>query len=408
MSLDVGAIRREFPMLAKHINGKPVHYLDSANSSHKPNCVIDAMSTFMREAYAPIGRSSYTLAAEASAAYEAARTKVAKFINARSSREVVFTKNATESLNLVAQSWGRSNLGKGDAILLTHMEHHANIVPWQMLAKENGFEIRWVPLTKDFQLDLSSLDQLLQGVKAFSFTSMSNVLGTINPTRELCAAAHAAGAIAIVDGCQSVPHMATDVQAMGADMLAFSSHKMCGPTGVGVLWACEELLEAMPPFLGGGGMISEVSLDGFTYAELPHKFEAGTPPIAEVIGLGAAVDFLNAIGMSEVRRHEIELTNYAYNALTKRYGDDITIHGPANPELRGATFSFAFRDVHPHDVSQVLDQHNVCVRAGHHCAKPLMRLIGANATARASMYLYSNEADVDALVEALGDVSSIF
>ena len=408
MSLDVVAIRREFPMLAKHINGKPVHYLDSANSSHKPNCVIDAMSTFMREAYAPIGRSAYTLAAEASAAYEAARTKVAKFIIARSACEVVFTKNATESLNLVAQSWGRNNLGKGDAILLTHMEHHANIVPWQMLAKENGFEIRWVPLTKDFQLDLSSLDQLLRGVKAFSFTSMSNVLGTINPTRELCAAAHSAGAIAIVDGCQSVPHMATDVQAMGADMLAFSSHKMCGPTGVGVLWAREELLEAMPPFLGGGGMISEVSLDGFTYAELPHKFEAGTPPIAEVIGLGAAVDFLNAIGMSEVRRHEIELTNYAYNALTQRYGDDITIHGPANPELRGATFSFAFRDVHPHDVSQVLDQHNVCVRAGHHCAKPLMRLIGANATARASMYLYSNEADVDALVEALGDVSSIF
>ena len=234
------------------------------------------------------------------------------------------------------------------------------------------------------------------------------MLGTINPTRELCAAAHAAGAIAIVDGCQSVPHMATDVQAMGADMLAFSSHKMCGPTGVGVLWAREELLEAMPPFLGGGGMISEVSLDGFTYAELPHKFEAGTPPIAEVIGLCAAVDFLNGIGMSEVRRHEIELTNYAYNALTKRYGDDITIHGPTNHELRGATFSFAFRDVHPHDVSQVLDQHNVCVRAGHHCAKPLMRLIGANATARASMYLYSNEADVDALVEALGDVSSIF
>ena len=408
MSLDVATIRREFPMLAKHINGKPVHYLDSANSSHKPNCVIDAMSAFMREAYAPIGRSSYTLAAEASAAYEAARTKVAKFINARSSREVVFTKNATESLNLVAQSWGRANLGKGDAILLTHMEHHANIVPWQMLAKENGFEIRWVPLTEDFQLDLSSLDQLLRGVKAFSFTSMSNVLGTINPTRELCAAAHAAGAIAIVDGCQSVPHMITDVQALGADMLAFSSHKMCGPTGVGVLWAREELLEAMPPFLGGGGMISEVSLDGFTYAELPHKFEAGTPPIVEVIGFGAAVDFLSAIGMSEVRRHEIELTNYAYNALTQRYGNDITIHGPTNPELRGATFSFAFRDVHPHDVSQVLDQHNVCVRAGHHCAKPLMRLIGANATARASMYLYSNEADVDALVEALGDVSSIF
>ncbi|MCE2710785.1 MAG: hypothetical protein RLZZ538_960 [Actinomycetota bacterium] len=408
MTLDLAALRNEFPMLSKQVGGKPIHYLDSANSSHKPNCVIDAMSTFMRENYSPIGRSSYTLASDATDAYEGARTKVAKFINAYSAREVVFTKNATESLNLAAHSWGRANLGKGDAIVLTHMEHHANIVPWQMLAKEKGFEIRWVPLTKEFQLDLSSLDQLLRGAKAFSFTSMSNVLGTINPTRELCAAAHSAGAIAIVDGCQSVPHMATDVQAMGADMLAFSSHKMCGPTGVGVLWAREELLDAMPPFLGGGGMISEVRLDDFTCAELPNKFEAGTPPIVEVIGLGAAIDFLNRVGMNEIRRHEIEIANYAYGALTSRYGNDITIHGPSNPELRGATFSFAFRGVHPHDVSQVLDQHNVYVRAGHHCAKPLMRLIGANATARASMYLYSTEADVDALVEALDDVSSIF
>jgi cysteine desulfurase/selenocysteine lyase len=408
MTLDLAALRNQFPMLSKQVGGKPIHYLDSANSSHKPNCVIDAMSTFMRENYSPIGRSSYTLASDATDAYEGARTKVAKFINAYSAREVVFTKNATESLNLAAHSWGRANLGKGDAIVLTHMEHHANIVPWQMLAKEKGFEIRWVPLTKEFQLDLSSLDQLLRGAKAFSFTSMSNVLGTINPTRELCAAAHSAGAIAIVDGCQSVPHMATDVQAMGADMLAFSSHKMCGPTGVGVLWAREELLDAMPPFLGGGGMISEVRLDDFTCAELPNKFEAGTPPIVEVIGLGAAIDFLNRVGMNEIRRHEIEIANYAYGALTSRYGNDITIHGPSNPELRGATFSFAFRGVHPHDVSQVLDQHNVYVRAGHHCAKPLMRLIGANATARASMYLYSTEADVDALVEALDDVSSIF
>jgi cysteine desulfurase/selenocysteine lyase len=408
MTLDLAALRNEFPMLSKQVGGKPIHYLDSANSSHKPNCVIDAMSTFMRENYSPIGRSSYTLASDATDAYEGARTKVAKFINAYSAREVVFTKNATESLNLAAHSWGRANLGKGDAIVLTHMEHHANIVPWQMLAKEKGFEIRWVPLTKEFQLDLSSLDQLLRGAKAFSFTSMSNVLGTINPTRELCAAAHSAGAIAIVDGCQSVPHMATDVQAMGADMLAFSSHKMCGPTGVGVLWAREELLDAMPPFLGGGGMISEVRLDDFTCAELPNKFEAGTPPIVEVIGLGAAIDFLNRVGMNDIRRHEIEIANYAYGALTSRYGNDITIHGPSNPELRGATFSFAFRGVHPHDVSQVLDQHNVYVRAGHHCAKPLMRLIGANATARASMYLYSTEADVDALVEALDDVSSIF
>jgi cysteine desulfurase/selenocysteine lyase len=408
MTLDVAALRQQFPMLQRQVAGKPIHYLDSANTSQKPNHVIDAMSSFMREGYAPIGRSSYSLASDASDAYEAARAKVARFINARSPREVVFTKNATESLNLAAQSWGRANLGKGDAVVLTHMEHHANIVPWQMLAAEKGFDIRWIPLTTDFQLDLSSLESLLRGAKALAFTSMSNVLGTINPVRELCDAAHSAGAIAIVDGCQSVPHMATDVQAWGADMLAFSSHKMCGPTGVGVFWARESLLDAMPPFLGGGGMISEVKLDKFTCAELPAKFEAGTPPIVEVIGLGAAVDFLSGLGMTEVRRHEIELTNYAYRALKDRYGDDIIIHGPTNPELRGATFSFAFRGVHPHDVSQVLDQHNVYVRAGHHCAKPLMRLIGANATARASMYLYSDEADVDALVEALDDVSSIF
>jgi cysteine desulfurase/selenocysteine lyase len=408
MAIDVAALRQQFPMLQRQVGGKPIHYLDSANTSQKPNRVIDAMSAFMRECYAPIGRSSYSLASEASDAYEASRAKVARFINARSPREVVFTKNATESLNLAAQSWGRANLGKGDAVVLTHMEHHANIVPWQMLAAEKGFEIRWVPLTSDFRLDLTSLDALLRGAKAFAFTSMSNVLGTINPVHELCDAAHRAGAIAIVDGCQSVPHMATDVQAWDADMLAFSSHKLCGPTGVGVFWARESMLDAMPPFLGGGGMISEVKLDKFTCAELPAKFEAGTPPIVEVIGLGTAIDFLTDLGMHEIRRHEIELTNYAYRALKDRYGDDITIHGPTNPELRGATFSFAFRGVHPHDVSQILDQHNVYVRAGHHCAKPLMRLIGANATARASMYLYSDEADVDALVEALDDVSSIF
>jgi len=395
-------------MLQRRVNDQPIHYLDSANTSQKPEVVIETMSRFMRESYSPIGRSSYLLASEASDMYEAARGKVARFINAGSPREVVFTKNATESLNLAAQSWGRANLAAGDVVVLTHMEHHANIVPWQMLAKEKGITIRWVPLTPDFRLDLSSIDELLRDAKAFAFTSMSNVLGTINPVKELCAAARAAGALAIVDGCQSVPHMATDVREWGADMLAFSSHKMCGPTGVGVFWARESLLDSMPPFLGGGGMISEVKLDDFTCAELPHKFEAGTPPIVEVIGLGAAVDFLAGIGMGEIRRHEIELTNYAYRALTDRYGSDITIHGPTNPELRGATFSFAFRGVHPHDVSQVLDQRNVYVRAGHHCAKPLMRLIGANATARASMYLYSDESDVDALVGALDDVSSIF
>ena len=405
---DSVAIRRDFPILATQINGKPLVYLDSANTSQKPNIVIDAMSKFMRETYAPINRSAYTLAANATELYEGARNAVAKFINANSSQEIVFTKNATEALNLLVNSWGRANLKTGDVVLLTHMEHHANIVPWQMLQQERGIELRWVPLTSDYQLDLTSLETLLSGVKVFSFTSMSNVLGTINPVEKLCAAAHAAGAIAIVDACQSVPHTHTDARALGADFLTFSSHKMCGPSGLGVLWGRKELLEAMPPFLGGGNMISDVRLDGFTCAELPAKFEAGTPPIAEVVGLGAAVEFLSGVGMADIRQHEIAMSSYVLDLLTTRFGDDITIHGPRNPELRGATFSFAFRGIHPHDLSQVLDQSNVCVRAGHHCAKPLMKIIGANATARASFYLYNTTADADALADALDSASDIF
>jgi cysteine desulfurase/selenocysteine lyase len=408
MSIDSAVIRRDFPIFGSEVNGKPLVYLDSANTSQKPNVVIDTMTKFMREAYAPINRSAYTLAANATDLYEGARAAVAKFINANNAREIVFTKNATEALNLIVQSWGRANLQRGDVVLLTHMEHHANIVPWQMLQQERGIELRWVPLTSDFQLDLSSLETLLAGVKVFSFTSMSNVLGTINPVEKLCAAAHAAGAIAIVDMCQSVPHAPTDVRASGADFAMFSSHKMCGPSGVGVLWGREALLEAMPPFLGGGNMISEVRLDGFTCAELPSKFEAGTPPIVEVIGLGAAVNYLTGVGMQNVRQHEIALSNYVLDLLQSRFGDDITIHGPRNPELRGATFSFAFRGIHPHDLSQVLDQSNVCVRAGHHCAKPLMKIIGANATTRASFYLYNTTEDADALADALDSASDIF
>ena len=366
------------------------------------------MAKFMRESYAPINRSAYTLAANATELYEGARAAVAKFINAYNPREIVFTKNATEALNLIAYSWGRANLQRGDVVLLTHMEHHANIVPWQMLQQERGIELRWVPLTSDFQLDLSSLPTLLTGAKVFSFTAMSNVLGTINPVEKLCSAAHAAGAIAIVDACQSVPHSPTDVQALGADFAMFSSHKMCGPSGLGVLWGREALLEAMPPFMGGGNMISEVRLDGFKCAELPAKFEAGTPAIVEVIGLGAAVEFLNGVGMANIRQHEIAMSSYVLEMLTSRFGDDITIHGPRNPELRGSTFSFAFRGIHPHDLSQVLDQSNVCVRAGHHCAKPLMKIIGANATARASFYLYNTTADADKLADALDSASDIF
>jgi cysteine desulfurase / selenocysteine lyase len=406
--LDVTAIKRQFPLLQRELNGAPLVYLDSANTSQKPQVVIDAMTTFMEHSYAPINRSAYQLAAEATDAFEGARTKVRKFINARRDHEVVFTKNATESLNLVAYSWGRAHLRAGDVVVLTQMEHHANIVPWHMLVQEKGIELRWVPLTAEGELDLTTLPQLLDGAKAFSFTAMSNVLGTITPVEQLCRAAHDAGAIAIVDGCQYVPHNVTDVQAWGADLLAFSSHKLCGPSGIGVLWGREALLDEMPPFLGGGNMIADVRFDGFTTAELPAKFEAGTPPITEAVGLGAAIDFLSGLGMANIRQHEIDVAQYAISTLTERFGDDITLHGSRNVEVRGATFSFAFRDIHPHDLSQVLDQRNVCVRAGHHCAKPLMRLLGVNATARASFYLYNDTDDVDVLADALDGATDIF
>ena len=408
MSLDASLIRKDFPIFDRLIDDRPIVYLDSANTSQKPRQVIDAMTQFMEHSYAPINRSAYRLAAEATDLFEGARAKVAGFINAASADEIVFTKNATESLNLVASSWGRANLRAGDVVVLTHMEHHANVVPWHMLAAERGIVLRWVPLTADGQLDLTDLPQLLDGAKAFSFTAMSNVLGTITPVALLCAAAHAAGALAIVDACQYVPHNVTDVQAWDADFVAFSSHKMCGPSGIGALWGRSALLDAMPPYQGGGNMIADVSLEGFTTAPVPAKFEAGTPPIIEAVGMGAAVDYLTDLGMANVRRHEMDIASYAMTSLHDRYGDDITIHGPTNVEVRGATLSFAFRGIHPHDLSQVLDEKNVCVRAGHHCAKPLMRLLGANATARASFYLYNDESDADALTDALEGASDIF
>ena len=408
MSFDAALVKKDFPLLQRRINDKPLVYLDSANTSQKPQQVIDAMSQFMETTYAPINRSAYQLAAESTDAFENARSLCRTFINAPRTNEIIFTKNATEALNLVAHSWGGANLQAGDVVVLTQMEHHANIVPWHMLVQSHGIQLRWVPLTADGQLDLTNLDELLTGAKIFSFTAMSNVLGTLTPVKQLCAAAHAAGALAIVDGCQYVPHNVTDVTEWDADFLAFSSHKMCGPSGIGVLWGREELLNAMPPFLGGGNMIADVRLDGFTCAELPAKFEAGTPPITDVIGFGAAMTYLNAIGMDNIRQHEKETVSYALSALHERYGNDITIHGPTDPEVRGATLSFKFKDVHPHDLSQVLDQSNICVRAGHHCAKPLMRLLGANATARASFYLYNSLDDVDALVNALEGAGDLF
>jgi len=408
MSFDPIVVKKDFPLLEREINGRSIVYLDSANTSQKPRQVIDAMSRFTETSYAPINRSAYQLAAESTDAFEAARAAVRRFINAPKVQEVIFTKNATEALNLVAQSWGVANLRAGDAILLTHMEHHANIVPWHMLAAERGVELRWVPLTADGLLDLTNLPTLLDGAKIFSFTAMSNVLGTLTPVRQLVDAAHAAGAIAIVDGCQYVPHNPTDVQAWGADFVAFSSHKLCGPSGIGVLWGRETLLEEMPPFLGGGNMIADVRLDGFSCAELPAKFEAGTPAITEAVGMHAAISYLSSLGMDNVRAHEVEITTYAIDKLKTCYGDDITIHGPVDPAVRGATLSFKFKDVHPHDVSQVLDQSNVCVRAGHHCAKPLMKLLGANATARASFYIYNSTADADALADALANAGDLF
>ncbi|MEJ7724048.1 MAG: SufS family cysteine desulfurase [Ilumatobacteraceae bacterium] len=405
---DLTARRADFPLLRREIDGKRIVYLDSANSSQKPESVIEAMADFARTSYAPINRSAYRLAAEATDAYEAARSKVARFVNAPADDEVVFTKNATESLNLVAKAWGGAHLRAGDVVVLTHMEHHANIVPWHQLAAERGIVLRWIPLTDHGELDLTDLDELLDGAKVFSFTAMSNVLGTITPVRLLVDAAHCAGALAVVDACQYVPHNPTDIQAWDADFVAFSSHKMCGPSGIGLLWGRACLLDETPPFLGGGNMISDVRLDGFTPAPVPAKFEAGTPPIIEAAGLGAAIDYLEGIGMVDLRRHEMELTEYALSTLQQRFGDDIRIHGPRNVEVRGGVISFEFRDIHPHDVSQVLDGDNVCVRAGHHCAKPLMRILGVAATVRASLYLYNDTADVDALADALDRAGDFF
>ena len=406
---DVATIKADFPLLQQEIKGRPIRFLDSAASSQKPQVVIDAMTTYYETINANVHRGVYAIAEAATNALEASRVRVGRFIGAPNPEtEVIFTKNATESLNLVAQSWGRANLGPGDAVLLTQLEHHANIVPWFQLQAEKGFEIRWIPLTPDAQLDLTELDTLLDGVKVLALTAMSNVTGTLTPVEELTRRAHDAGALVVLDACQYVPHLATDLAAMGVDFAAFSGHKMLGPTGIGVLWGREELLDAMPTFLGGGGMILNVTLDGFTPAALPAKFEAGTPPIAEIIGLHAAVDYLDALGIDAVREHEVSITAYAMRSLAERFGDALTIHGPAEPAMRGGVLSMAMEGIHPHDLSQVLDQHAVCVRPGHHCAKPLMKVLGVGATARASFYVYNDTDDVDALADALADAQSFF
>jgi cysteine desulfurase/selenocysteine lyase len=407
-SESLARLRSDFPILERRFNGKRLVYLDSAATSQKPQAVIDALSDFYRERNANIHRGVYALAEEATAAYEEARAKVARFIGANRTKEIVFTRSTTEAMNLVAHSWARANLAQGDPVVITQMEHHANVVPWHMLAAERGIELRWIPLTPDGHLDLTDLPRLLDGARLLSVTAVSNVLGTINDVRPLADAAHDAGAVVLIDAAQSAPHLSIDVSALGADFLAFSGHKMLGPTGIGVLWAREALLEAMPPFMGGGEMITDVRLDGFTPTEVPWKFEAGTMPFAEAVALGTAIDYLDAVGMDEIRAHEVALTGYALETLSDRFGDKLTVHGPSEPAERSGVLSFAFAGLHAHDISQVLDAEGVCVRAGHHCAKPLMRVLGVPATARASFYLYNDEDDVDALADALVAAEKFF
>jgi len=406
MTLDAKTVRKDFPIFDAHPG---LHYLDSAASSQKPRAVIDAMTDYYETTHANVHRGVYAIAQEADARYEAARRRIARFIGAPHEHEVLFSKNVTESINLVAGSWGRANLREGDAIVLTEMEHHSNIVPWQILQAELGFDIRWLRVCPETHvLDLSNLDELLDGAKLLAVTGMSNVLGTMPSLRQLTDAARAAGAISLVDAAQYVPHVRTDVGEIGADLVAFTGHKMLGPTGIGVLWGREDLLEEMPPFLGGGGMIREVRLEGFTPEALPHKFEAGTPPIAEAIGLGVACDELDRYGMDNVWAHEQELTAYAIRTLTDRFGDDVVVHGPRTMDARGGVLSLGLKDLHPHDITQVLDQSGVCVRAGHHCAKPLMKCLGVGAVVRASFYIYNDTDDVDALADALAACADFF
>jgi len=402
-------VRGDIPLLHRVVNGYPITYLDTGATSLTPRGVIEAMARYYETKHANVHRSVFVTAAEATAAYEGARRDVATFINAPGgANEIVFTKNTTESFNLLAKSWGAQNLAPGDVVLVSEMDHHANIVPWFQLRDTHGIEVRFIPTTDDFRLDLSHLDDLLVGVKLVSVTAMSNVLGTITPIAELAQRAHAVGALIAVDGAQSVAHLPTDVAALDIDFLCFSGHKMMGPTGIGVFWAREALLQAMPPFLGGGGMIADVSVDGFTSATGPAKFEAGTPPIAEAVGLGAAVRYLRALGMENIQRYEHHLTTVALARLASEFAGRVRVIGPTENVDRGGVISLDVEGVHPHDVAQVLDQFGVCVRPGHHCAKPLMKRFHLAATARASFGPYSNEADIDALIDALAHAIAMF
>jgi len=403
---DVRHIRKDFPILDRVINGHPLVYLDSANTSQKPRQVLDVMREHYERHNANVARSVHTLGTESTTAYESARAKVAAFINAGSPDEIVFTKNSTEAINLVAHSFG-SRLGPGDEIVISELEHHSNIVPWQLLCERTGATLRWFRITDDGRLDLSHLDELVnERTRLVSYVHMSNILGTINPTSVITARAREVGAEVLLDCSQSVPHLPVDVAGLGADFIAFTGHKMLGPTGIGVLWGRYDLLAEMPPFLGGGSMIETVTLEKTTYALPPTRFEAGTPPIAQAIGLGAAVDYLAHLGMPAVAAHEKELVGYALEALATVPG--LRVFGPAVPVGRGGTVSFGLDGIHPHDVGQVLDSLGIEVRVGHHCARPTCVRFGVPATTRVSFYLYNTTDEVDALVRGLEQVRKVF
>ena len=405
--VDISRIREDFPILKREVNpGVPLIYLDSTATSQKPAQVIDAMDDFYRRSNANIHRGIHKLAEESTGLYEHARNRVAEFIHAPSARQVIFTRNATESLNLVAYTWGRANLHPGDVVILTEMEHHSNLVPWHMLAAEKNIQLEFIPVTSQGYLDLGEYQRLLNlGPKLVSFTHMSNVLGTINPVKEIVRLAHQAGAVTLVDGAQSVPHFSVDVMDLQVDFLAFSAHKMCGPTGIGVLYGRKDLLESMPPFLGGGDMIKRVHLRSFAPNEIPYKFEAGTPAIAEAVGLGAAIDYLSFVGMDWIAGHEKEIAAYAVERLEEIPG--VTVIGPPAGD-RGGVVSFTLQDVHPHDISQILDSDGIAIRAGHPCAMPLHDRFGLPATARASFYLYNTLSEVDSLVNSIYKVKRVF
>jgi cysteine desulfurase/selenocysteine lyase len=406
--LAVEAIRLDFPILAAEVNGHPLVYLDNAATSQKPRQVIDALVRYYESQNANIHRGAHTLAARATDLYEGTRARLAEFIGARSPEEIVFTRNTTEAINLVAYSWASRHVGRGDEIIVSQMEHHSNLVPWQLLAEAKGAHLRFVPLTPTYRFDMAAYHELLNSrVKLVALTHMSNVLGTITPVADVARLAHDAGALVLVDGAQSAPHLPVDVGALGCDFFALSAHKMLGPTGVGALWARRDLLESMPPFLTGGSMIGDVQWTRSTWAPVPHKFEAGTPNIADVIAFGAAIEYLAQLGMANVREHEKAMTGYALRVLRDAH-PEVTLYGPNDLEWRGGVVAFNVRNVHPHDVGQLLDDQGIAIRAGHHCCRPLHTMMAAPASARASFYVYNTFEEIDALSRGLDRVRRVF